>query len=142
MISIIFWRWLAMKKVVCKNCGSVNEVADEALKSSGDWIECDIPLGFEWTLPAGKIMPIMGEPIYITSQGEYRSRSAYLDEFGIDPEIALNLMRSKVKVQTASQILTNFKMAPVGIKMMSSQTKVSTPVTGQTLKTGRRMRTK
>jgi hypothetical protein len=36
-----------MKKVVYKNCGSVNEVADEALKSSGDWIECDIPLGFE-----------------------------------------------------------------------------------------------
>jgi hypothetical protein len=60
----------------------------------------------------------MGDPIYITAQGEYRSRSAYLDEYHIDPEIALTLMRSKVKVQIASQILANqnLKMASAGSK--------------------------
>jgi hypothetical protein len=96
-----------MKKFVCKNCGVVNEVADVVLKSSGDWLECDLATGFEWTLPAGKIIPIMGDPIYVSAHGDHFSRQAYLDKYHIDPEIALKLMRSKVKVQTASQILAN-----------------------------------
>ena len=96
-----------MKKFICRNCGVVNEVADEALTNSADWLECALPTGFEWILPAGKIMPIIGDPIYISGFGEHLSRSAYLDKYNIDPEMAYNLMRSKVGVQTASEILAN-----------------------------------
>ena len=112
-----------MKKFVCKNCGVVNEVADVVLKSSGDWLECALPTWFELILPACKIIPIIGDPIYVTAHGEHRSRSAYRDEYHIDPEIALNLMRSKVKVQTASQILANqnIKVASALSKMWSNK---------------------
>jgi len=107
-----------MKKFVCKNCGVVNEAADEDLKSNDDWLECALPTGFEWTLPAGKIIPVIGDMIYISAQGEYLSRSAYLDKYNIDPELALKLMRLKVGVQTVSKILNNqyIKMASSGSK--------------------------
>jgi len=112
-----------MKKFICRNCGVVNEVADDALKSNADWLECDLPMGFEWTLPAGKITPIIGDPIYISGFGENLSRSAYLDKYNIDPEIAYKLMRGKVGVQTASEILANqnLKMASAGSKMRSNK---------------------
>ncbi|VVB71328.1 Uncharacterised protein [uncultured archaeon] len=96
-----------MKKFICKNCGVVNEVADEALSSNSDWLDCTLPQGFEWILPAGKITPIMGDPIYISGLGEHLSRNAYLDKYNIDPERAYNLMRGRVGVQTASRIFTN-----------------------------------
>jgi hypothetical protein len=82
-----------MKKVICKNCGTVNEVSDKSLAANGDWLECALPEGFEWLLPAGKITPIIGDPIYISAQGENLSYDAYLAEYGIDPEIAYRLMR-------------------------------------------------
>ena len=113
-----------MKKFVCKNCGVVNVVADEVLKSSGDWLDCDLPTGFEWILPAGKIIPIIGDPIYVSANGDHFSRQAYLDKYYIDPEIAYELMRSKVKVQTATQIIANqnSKLASSISKMFSIHT--------------------
>ena len=115
---------IRMKKFVCKNCGVVNVVANEVLKSDDDWLECILPTGFEWTLPAGKITPIIGDPIYVSAQGNYFSRQAYLDKYYIDPEIAYELMRSKVKVQTATQIIANqnSKLASSVSKMFSIHT--------------------
>ena len=96
-----------MKKFICRNCGVVNEAEDAIISESGDWLECDLPTGFEWTLPAGKITPIVGDPIYISGNGEHLSQSEYLEKYNIDPEIAYKLMRGKARSQTASQLVSS-----------------------------------
>ncbi|MFZ2470893.1 MAG: hypothetical protein WAW52_03010 [Methanothrix sp.] len=83
-------------KFICKNCGSVNEKDKEVLLdpeySTDDWL-CDLPLNFEWILPVGKISPIVGNPVYVSSLGGNYSRSEYLEKYNVDPEIAYQLMR-------------------------------------------------
>lgn len=91
-----------MKKFICRNCGVVNEASDEDLESNDDWLACVLPQGFEWILPAGKITPIVGEPIYISGNGEHLSKKAYLKKYNIDPEIAYNLMRGRTRNRSAS----------------------------------------
>jgi hypothetical protein len=89
--------WRKMKiKFICKNCGSVNEKEKEVLTdpdySQEDWL-CDLPLGFEWILPVGKITPVVGSPLYVSSLGGNLTREEYLETYFIDPEIAYQLMR-------------------------------------------------
>ncbi|MCK9566041.1 MAG: hypothetical protein WA137_11685 [Methanothrix sp.] len=83
-------------KIICKNCGSVNEKDKEVLLdpeySTDDWI-CDLPVHFEWILPVGKISPIVGNPMYVSSLGGNYCRSEYLEKYNVDPEIAYQLMR-------------------------------------------------
>jgi hypothetical protein len=83
-------------KFICKNCGSVNEKDKEVLLdpeySPDDWL-CDLPLSFQWILPVGKITPIVGNPVYVSSQGGNLSRHEYLERYNVDPEIAYQLMR-------------------------------------------------
>ena len=94
-----------MKKFICRNCGVVNQASKEALAANGDWLQCILPTGFEWILPAGKISPIVGEPIYISGHGEHLSYEEYLNKYGIDPEIAYNLMRGRNVSRIFSQQL-------------------------------------
>jgi len=63
-----------MKKIICKNCGVINEISDDAQIEDSDWVECTLPEGFEWVLPAGKITPVIGDPLYISAQGEHLSQ--------------------------------------------------------------------
>lgn len=83
-------------KFVCKNCGSVNEKDKDIILDpeydQEDWL-CDLPLGFEWILPVGKISPIVGSPLYVSSMGGSLSRAEYLEKYNVDPEIAYQLMR-------------------------------------------------
>jgi hypothetical protein len=92
-----------MKKFICRNCGAANEASQEDLESNSDWLQCKLPQGFEWILPAGKITPIIGDPIYISGMGEHLSREAYLNKYGIDPEMAYNLMRGNIVYRSASR---------------------------------------
>jgi hypothetical protein len=95
-----------MKKIICKNCGAINEVSDHALSGDDeDWLPCILPEGFEWILPAGKITPIIGDPIYISGFGEHLSSQAYLDKYGIDPEIAYRLMRGNSRARSAANTI-------------------------------------
>ena len=94
-----------MKKIICKNCGAVNEVSDQALAEDDDWLQCALPEGFEWSLPAGKITPIIGDPIYISAMGENLSYQAFLDEYGVDPEIAYNLMRGNSRARSLAKTI-------------------------------------
>ena len=59
-------------KIICKNCGSVNEKDREVLLNpdydEDDWL-CELPVNFEWILPVGKISPIVGNPLYVSSLG-------------------------------------------------------------------------
>jgi len=59
-------------RFICKNCGSVNEKEKDVLTdpdySQEDWL-CDLPVGFEWILPVGKITPVVGSPLYVSSLG-------------------------------------------------------------------------
>ncbi|MDM7913519.1 MAG: hypothetical protein QUS09_10520 [Methanotrichaceae archaeon] len=85
------------KKAICKYCGVVNEISveDLAADNRSDWLYCDLPVGFEWNLPAGKITPVVGDPIYISGFGEHLSWEEYLLKYNIDPEIAYQRMRKK-----------------------------------------------
>ena len=60
--------------------------------------------GFEWILPAGKITPVIGQPIYVSAMGEHLSHDAYLEMYNIDPEIAYNMMRRRISKRTARQV--------------------------------------
>ena len=91
-----------MKKFICRNCGVENEASKDDMESNSDWLQCSLPQGFEWILPAGKITPIIGDPIYISGMGEHLSRDAYLNKHGLDPEIAYNLMRGNSGYRSAS----------------------------------------
>jgi hypothetical protein len=112
-----------MKKIICKNCGAVNEVSDRSLAEEDDWLQCAIPEGFEWNLPAGKITPIIGDPIYISAMGEHLSYQAYLDEYGVDPEIAYHLMRgnSRAKSMVKTFAARSQAGAQVGTQASSKQ---------------------
>jgi hypothetical protein len=84
-----------MKKMICKRCGVVNLLdADKVYDEDGDWVDCTLPNNFEWTLPAGKITPVVGDPIYISGNGERLSRQQYIVKYNIDPEIAYQMMRN------------------------------------------------
>lgn len=112
-----------MKKIICKNCGTVNEVSDKSLAEDDDWLQCALPEGFEWSLPAGKITPIIGDPIYISAMGEHLSYQAFLDEYGVDPEIAYNLMRGNSRAKSTIKTFTAHSQAraQVGAQVSSKQ---------------------
>jgi hypothetical protein len=102
---ISYYKVSGMKKFICKNCGVVNEVSMEALNDDeDDWLQCTLPEGFEWSLPAGKITPIVGDPIYISAVGEHLSYDQFLEEYNIDPEIAYNLMRGRINAHATRMV--------------------------------------
>jgi hypothetical protein len=84
---------MVMARIICPQCGSVSEVNVDSLGEDEDWLECVAPDGFEWTLPAGKITPTVGEPVYIDAVGKKFTREAYVKKYNIDPEIAYVKMR-------------------------------------------------
>ena len=92
---------------VCQNCGALNTLSVDPQNPDNkeqDWLGCLPPEGFEWVLPAGKITPIIGDPIYISAFGEHLSWKVYLERYKVDPEIAYQYMRKKRNAQTASKI--------------------------------------
>ena len=100
---------MATKKFICQNCGAVNVVditaQDLTDPSDDDWLPCLLPTGFEWSLPAGKITPVVGDPIYISASGEQLSREDYLMKYNIDPEVAYQLMRGRISQSSAYMAL-------------------------------------
>ena len=100
---------MVTKKFICKNCGAVNEAQITAQDLSDpdneDWLQCILPTGFEWALPAGKITPVVGDPIYISGNGEQMSRDDYILKYNIDPEIAYQLMRGRILKSSAYKAL-------------------------------------
>lgn len=117
------------KKLICHNCGSVNVVTLQQLEQEeddGDWLECSEPDHFEWRLPAGKITPVVGEPIYITAGGTHLSREQYLIQYGIDPEAALRMMRGmgravRDSVNTSAAVIQTDSRLPSSIRNLMSK---------------------
>jgi hypothetical protein len=102
---------------VCQECGALNEVSVDPQNlddTEQDWL-CLPKRGFEWILPTGKIVPIVGDAIYISAVGEYLSRKAYLERYKVDPEIAYQYMRKKQSTKTANKV-TNNRRQSVGSK--------------------------
>jgi hypothetical protein len=94
---------------VCQECGALNVVSVDPQNlddKEQDWL-CIPPQGFEWILPSGKIMPIIGDPIYVSAFGEHLSRKTYLERYKVDPEIAYQYMRRKRNGQTARKTTNN-----------------------------------
>jgi len=82
---------------VCSVCGALNNFffdPNDPDPENQEWL-CIPPEGFEWVLPAGKIMPIVGDPIYVSAFGEHLSRKIYIERYKLDPEIAYQYMRRK-----------------------------------------------
>jgi hypothetical protein len=82
-----------MVKTICPQCGAVSEIKSGS--PSEDWLECVLPTGFEWRLPAGKIEMATGAVFYIDAVGNKMTREEYLERYNIDPEVAYQNMRSK-----------------------------------------------
>jgi hypothetical protein len=92
-------------------------------ENEDNWLSCLPPRGFEWKLPAGKITPVVGDPIYVTASGAYRSREEYIAQYGLDPEVALTMMRAMKKtvrdsVNTANEMTTPEEDLPSSIKRL------------------------
>lgn len=85
-----------VNKVVCACCGAANILEETDGPEQENWLPCIAPEGFEWTLPGGRIVPVVGAPIYVDAFSAKMSREEYLAKYNVDPEIALNNMRSKV----------------------------------------------
>jgi hypothetical protein len=104
-------------RFVCQECGALNEVSVDPQNlddTEQDWL-CLPERGFEWILPTGKIAPIVGDTIYVSSVGEYLSREAYMDRYKVDPEIAYQYMKKKQSTKTANKIANNLRQS-VGSK--------------------------
>lgn len=101
-----------MKRFVCRNCGAINELSRQAMQSSPDRLEGELPQGFECKLPAGKITSAAGRPVYISGSGEHLSHEAYLKKYNIDPEIACNSMREKNRC--SSPPISSFEATSAG----------------------------
>lgn len=127
-----------IKKFICHKCGSVNEIDLERLQlegssddsSSDDWLECAEPKGFEWKLPAGKITPVVGEPIYITAGGTQMSKSEYINTYGIDPETALKMMRGmgrvvKESIKCCDDLTSKSSRTPDSIRKLMTKLNMS-----------------
>ena len=67
----------------------------EATVKDGDWLGCLEPTSFEWNLPVGKITPKVGAPIYVSAVGEQLSSSQFIQQYGVDPEVAYQALRSQ-----------------------------------------------
>jgi len=52
-----------------------------------------------------RLTPIIGDPIYISGFGEQLSYQAYLDKYGIDPEIAYRLMRGNSRARSLAKTI-------------------------------------
>lgn len=82
-------------KVVCPSCGTCCSIDPSDQTEDGEWLGCLTPTGFEWSLPAGRIVPIIGDIIYVDALGNHPTRGAYMEKYNIDPEVAYTKMREK-----------------------------------------------
>lgn|GEM_PF-2202529 len=91
--------------LICENCGAFNSISMNPLTQYPADVELQgMPVhGFEWVLPSGKIVPVVGDPIYISANGEHLSRNTYMKMYKLDPEIAYNYMRKKLDAQVATK---------------------------------------
>ena len=90
----------------CNDCGALNTLFfdfNDPDPGDHEWL-CLPPEGFEWTLPSGKITPVVGDPIYVSALGEQLSRKVYLERYKLDPEIAYQFMQRKKDTLTAKMI--------------------------------------
>lgn len=85
---------MSKERTICPHCGGAVEILEDSWDPTTGWLKCIAPKGFEWTLPAGKLTPVVGPVLYTTSDVRYLTREAYISEFNIDPEIALQKMRA------------------------------------------------
>jgi hypothetical protein len=91
---------------VCSICGALNNLffdPNDPDPENQEWL-CIPPQGFEWVLPSGKIIPIVGDPIYVSAFGEHLSRRIYIERYKLDPEIAYQYMRRKRYEQKGSEM--------------------------------------
>jgi len=86
----------APQQYICKVCGAINVVE---IKCRRNWMHP--PTSFEWVLPAGVMVDAIGRKTYVTADGRYMTKDRYMDEFGFDPDIALENMRKHKGVHKA-----------------------------------------
>lgn len=78
---------------VCTTCGCVNvtEIKNEGgVQACG----CLLPTSFEWSLPVGRFGNPHSSCKYVSASGTPMTKTEWLTSYGVDPEIALNWMRS------------------------------------------------
>ncbi len=98
--------------VACLNCGALNilNIDPRNLNDTKCEFLGELPEGFQWILPTGKITPITGNPIYMLSSGEQLSRNAYMERYRVDAEIAYQYIRRQNEKKKLKSIAN--KLAP------------------------------
>lgn len=87
---------LILKKIICKQCGSVNNLGQ--ISEYDDIVSCDVSEDLEWFLAMDIKKSESGELIYIDQKGRTMSRDEYIKIHKLDPEIAENKMKHHIAV--------------------------------------------
>lgn len=82
-----------MKKIICKQCGSVNTIDGH---EGTDFVSSKLPDDFDWFIPMKKTISSDGGPAYISQSGESMSREEYIRKYNIDPDIAHTKMKPHI----------------------------------------------
>jgi hypothetical protein len=87
-------------RYICGCCGA--EVDVKKVKRSdycSDWMEFVRPDGKPWKIPSAKKELADGSVIYFDTYNNVHSREEFLDIFGVDPEKAIEYIRSHIRVK-------------------------------------------
>jgi hypothetical protein len=67
------------------------------------------PTSFEWTMPSGKI-----GPNYVDAKGDIMSKDVYIQKYNVDPEYALQYMRSNQAGKELENTISGQDLSTVG----------------------------
>jgi len=84
------------KKVICKQCGAVNNLGQ--MSESEEVVPCEISKDLDWFLPMKRIASENGEISYMDQHGVQMTREQYIQTHNLDPEIAQEKMKCHIGV--------------------------------------------
>lgn len=99
---------MSRSRYICGCCGAEIDVKKtRRAEFTGKWMECLPPAGREWKVPAGKKELVDGSIMYIDTNSNLHKREEFIELFAIDPERAMNYMRSHIQKKTKKQTATS-----------------------------------
>lgn len=81
------------KKFICPVCGALNTVLSDLSGTGDQACGCLLPTSFEWKLPAGEFQTPFGLE-YTTADGDRMTRLEWIDDFGCDPKVLWQNMKT------------------------------------------------
>jgi len=87
-------------RYICGCCGAEVDVKKvKRSDHSSNWMEFVQPDGKPWKIPSAKKELSDGSVLYIDTYDNLHTREEFLDNFGVDPERAIEYIRSHIRVK-------------------------------------------